>query len=113
MDEVCHYGEAVSTFSNDYQCLTQPITDKDGRDQAESDNVAENAALQETLMISKLSRDQRTIETVIIDRYADSSFWKRLRKRLCSSHRFKNLQVGVLWNHIVLLYIVYYSILHL
>lgn len=71
----------------------QPLTDRESRDQAENEDGIENSAVHEALMISKLSRDQKRVESMTIDRYAGSSFWKRLRKRLCSSNRFKNLQV--------------------
>lgn len=50
-----------------------------------------NQPTQETVLIFR--KDNKKIETVTVDQYKNRGCWKRIRKRMCSSHRFKNLQV--------------------
>ncbi len=53
--------------------------------------AADNQPSQETVLISKDNNNK--FETITLNRYKNRGWWKRIRKRLCSSHRFKNLQV--------------------
>lgn len=64
----------------------QEIVEEDAAECAEGGGQA----TQETVLISK---DNKKPETITLERYRNRGWGRRLRKRLCSSHRFKNLQV--------------------
>lgn len=77
-------------------CLLQSGTIKipeNGDDEGGACGDGDNPPTQETVLISK---DHKKVETVTLDRYKNRGWWKRIRKRLCSSHRFKNLQVSLI-----------------
>ncbi|XP_065217614.1 adenylate cyclase type 5 isoform X2 [Planococcus citri] len=68
----------------------QEIAEEDGT------GCVENGAqpTQETVLISK---DNKKTETITLEKYKNRGWGRRLQKRLCSSHRFKNLQVEMLY----------------
>lgn len=81
----------------DFYCVLQQNVDKSiQHESADNDDGGEggNQPTQETVLISK--KDNKKIEIVTLDQYKNRGCWKRIRKRLCSSHRFKNLQVNII-----------------
>ncbi|KAK7602501.1 hypothetical protein V9T40_008090 [Parthenolecanium corni] len=92
-----HFKSDRSTSINTSPTLLGSGTIKipeNGDDEGGACGDGDNPPTQETVLISK---DHKKVETVTLDRYKNRGWWKRIRKRLCSSHRFKNLQVEMLY----------------
>lgn len=55
----------------------------------EEEEMDEDVEAQETLLQVK----GRGTETILVRQTSKKSYWTRLRNKLCTAHRFKNLQV--------------------